>query len=81
MGTTAKNLEKNLDEMLNELEALGTEIELKVRLASMDARDTWERKLEPKLFEARAHAKEARMEAKKAVQDTLRALKEFRAAL
>jgi hypothetical protein len=83
MGTkmTAENLEKGLDEMVAELETLGTEIELKLKLASMDARDTWEKKLEPKLFEARVHAKEAKDEAKKAVMDTLKAFKEFAAVL
>ena len=83
MGTkmTAENLEKGLDEMVAELESLGTEIELKLKLASMDARDTWDKKLEPKLFEARAHAKEAKDEAKKAVLDTLKAFKEFAAVL
>jgi hypothetical protein len=83
MGTkmTAKNLEKSLDEMLAELEALGTEIELKLKLAGMDARDTWEKKLEPKLFEARMHAKVAKDEAKKAVKETLTAFKEFTAVL
>lgn len=82
MGTkmNTKDLEKSLDDMLAELEALGTEIELKVKLASMDARDTW-RRLEPKLFEARIHAKEAKEEAKKAVGDTLEAFKQFAGVL
>ena len=83
MGTkmTAQELEKNLDEMLAELESLGTEIELKLKLASMEARDTWQRKLEPKLFEARMHAKEAKDEAKKAVKETLVAFRDFAAIL
>jgi hypothetical protein len=76
-----RDIEKGLDEMMAELESLGTEIELKLKLASMDARDTWQKKLEPKLFEARMHAKEAKDEAKKAVMDTLRAFKEFSAVL
>jgi hypothetical protein len=82
MGTkmTTQNLEKNLDQMLAELESLGTEIELKVKLASMDIRDKWQ-KLEPKLFEARVHAKGAKEEAKRALQDTLTAFKEFADAL
>lgn len=84
MGTQKTNatreLEKGIDEMLAELEAVGTEIELKLKLASMEARDTWQR-LEPKLFEARVHAKEAKDEAKMAVKDTLKAFKEFAAVL
>lgn len=75
------DLEKGIDEMLAELESLGTEIELKVKLAGMEARDTWQRKLEPKLFEARMHAKEAKDEAKIAMKQTLKAFKEFAAVL
>lgn len=79
--TTTQELEKNIDEMISELESLGEEINLKVKLASMDMRDTWRTKLEPKLFEARVHAKEAKDEAKKAVAGTLKAFKEFAAVL
>ena len=83
MGTkiNSQDLEKNVDELLSELESLGTEIELKMKLASMEARDTWQEKLEPKLFEARVHAKQAKAEAKKAVQQTLKAFREFAAVL
>jgi hypothetical protein len=79
--TTTEKLEKNLDEMLDELEALGNQIEVKVKLASMEARETWEKKLEPKLFEARIHAKEAKNEAKKALRETVEAFREFSAVL
>lgn len=83
MGTkmNARELEKGIDEMASELEALGTEIELKLKLASMDARDKWNKTLEPKLFEARMHAREATAEAKKALKETLTAFKEFAAVL
>jgi hypothetical protein len=83
MGTKrmSEELEEGLDEMLVELESLGTEIELKLKLAGMEARDTWERKLEPRLFEARMHAKEAKDEAKLAMKSTLKAFKEFAAVL
>lgn len=78
---TAQKIEKSLDEMLDELEAMGTEIEMKLKLASMDARDLWQRKLEPRLFEARMHAREAKDASKHAVQDTLKAFKEFAESL
>lgn len=79
MGTksTIQKIEKSLDEMLDELEVLGTEVELKLKLASMDARDVWRSKLEPRLFEAREHAREAKETSKHAVEDTLKAVKEF----
>ncbi len=78
---TAQRIEKSLDEMLDELEAMGTEIEMKLKLASMDARDMWQEKLEPRLFEARMHAREAKEASKHAVQDTLKAFKEFAESL
>lgn len=83
MGTkmTTQNIEKSLDELLDELEAVGTEIELKLKLASMDARDAWQKKLEPRLYEARMHAREAKAASKHALQDTLKAFKEFAAIL
>jgi hypothetical protein len=77
----SEELEKDLDDMLAEIESLGTEIELKVKLAGMEARDTWRLKLEPRLFDARMHAKEAKDEAKRAMKETLRAFKEFAAVL
>lgn len=82
MGTmnTTRDLEKTVNELLSELEALTTEIELKMKLAGMDARDKWN-EIEPKLYEARVHAKGAKEEAKKAVAETLKVFKEFAAAL
>jgi hypothetical protein len=79
MGTkmTAQKIEKTIDEMVDELEVLGTEIELKMKLASMDARDLWQKKLEPRFFDARTHAREAKDASKHAIQDTIKALKEF----
>lgn len=74
---TAENIEKTLQDMVEELESLGTEIELKLKLASMDARDVWRRKLEPKLFEARAHAREAKDASKSALKDTIDAFRQF----
>lgn len=78
---STQKIEKSLDEMLDELETLGSEIELKLKLASMDARDLWRDKLEPRLFEARMHAREAKDASKHAVQDTLKAVKEFAESL
>lgn len=76
-----QDLEKGVNEMLVELEALGEEIELKLKLAGMDARDKWQNTLEPKLFEARMHAKEAKEETRRALKNTLEAFKNFAAVL
>jgi len=83
MGTkmTTAGIEKSLDELAEDLEAAATEIELKLKLASMDARDVWRTKLEPKLFEARVHAREAKEQSKKAIAETVKALREFSAVL
>ena len=79
--TMTEELERDVNEMLADIEALGTEIELKLKLAGMEARDTWRVKLEPRLFDARMHAKEAKDEAKRAMRETLKAFKEFAAVL
>lgn len=70
-----------VDKAVAELEQLAGEIQVKLHLASMDARDAWSRKLEPKLFEARQHAREARDASIKAVEDTVAAFKAFSASL
>lgn len=66
---------------LDQIETLADEIRVKLHLASMDARDLWDRDLAPRLEHAREHAKEAQGASKKAIQDTLAALKSFSASL
>jgi hypothetical protein len=79
--TTTAQIEHTLDELSDDLEAVATEIELKLKLASMDVRDKWRTAFEPKLFEARMHAREAKEHSKKAVADAVQALRDFSAAL
>jgi hypothetical protein len=85
MGTKKSNaqtpLEKSLDEAVAELETLGDEIRLNLHLAGMEANTLWSKTLEPRLFEARVHASEARAASLAAVQDTIKALRDFSAAL
>jgi hypothetical protein len=82
MGTAKKNdLEHTIDEALNELEAVTDEIRVKLHLAGMDANDLWDKKLAPRLEEARAHAKEAKVASKKVIDDTVRAFREFAGSL
>ena len=83
MGTkmTAERIEKTFEELNNEIEALADEIEIKLKLATMDARDKWRNTMEPKLFEARMHVREAKEHSKKAIVDTMKALREFSAVL
>jgi hypothetical protein len=76
MGTLKTDLKQGIDETLFELEKLSDQIRLKMHLASMDARDSWT-KLEPRLDEARAHAKEAGEASQKAVADIFAAFKTF----
>jgi hypothetical protein len=85
MGTKKSNaqkaFERSLDEAATELEALGDEIRLKLHLAGMEANTVWSKTLEPRLFEARVHAREAKTASLAAVEDTIKALKEFAAAM
>jgi hypothetical protein len=85
MGTKVERIERDVEssvnEALDELEKVSDEIRLKLHLAGMDARDRWNKDLAPRLENARAHAKEARSASKKAIEDTLEALRSFAASL
>lgn len=81
MATAPSPIEKTVNEALSELEQLGEEIRLKLRLAEMDASTTWREKLEPRLFQARVHAAEAKEASKLAIHETLEAFKQFSASL
>jgi hypothetical protein len=80
MGTMQSDVRRTLIESINELERLTDEIKVKLHLASMDARDTWE-KLEPRLEEARQQAREATDSSQKAVRNIVQAFREFRQSL
>lgn len=77
---TQQAWERSLEEAAAELETLGDEIRLKLHLGSMEANTLWTKTLEPRLFEARAHAREAKAASIAAVEDTIKALKDFSAA-
>ena len=81
MGTAKTNLEQSIDETINNLETVADQIRLKLHLASMDANTTWNEKLEPRLREARAHASEAKVASKLAIEDALRAFEAFARSL
>jgi hypothetical protein len=72
-----KTTRETIDDAMGELEQLADEIHVKLHLGSMEAKDSWTRNLEPKLFEARQHAREAKDSSKKALDDVLAALKQF----
>ena len=71
---------KQVDDLLLELEQLTEEIELKLKLASMDAGDFWQEKLEPRLFEARQHAKEVKEHSKQALEEARKTSEALKAA-
>ena len=81
MGTGKTPLQASIDKTLRELETVADEIRVRVHLAGMDASTTWNEKLEPRLFEARGHASEARAASKLAIEDALKAFKAFAASL
>jgi len=81
MGTKTHELRKNIDDALNDLEQLADEVRVKIHLANMDAKDVWNKKLEPRLDEARKHAVEATVSSKAAVDETVTALREFARSL
>jgi hypothetical protein len=82
MGTAKKNpLEESVDKALVELEAVTDEIRVRLHLASMDANAAWNEKLEPRLYQAREHAKEAKTASKAVIDDAVKAFREFKASL
>ena len=81
MGTTQTSLETSVKQVLADLETVTDEIHVKLHHASMDANSTWNDKLEPRLFAARVHATEAKDASKAAIDDALKAFKEFAASL
>ena len=76
-NTTATEVRKDLDKTLNDLEQLADEVRLKIHLAELDVRDAWATKLEPRLFEARVHAREATAASKASIEATIKAFREF----
>ena len=82
MGTAQKTpLETSIDHALVDLEAVTDEIRVKLHLANLDAKQAWNDKLEPRLFQAREHAREAKDASKAAIDDAVKAFKEFAAVM
>lgn len=75
------DLEKQVDFAIAELETLTDEIRVKLHLAGMDANDVWNQKLEPRLADARRHARDAKTASKAAIDDTIAAFKDFQKSL
>ena len=83
-ATTTKKkseIEQEIDRAMNDLEQVADEVRVKLHLARLDMKDAWSLKLEPRLFEARVHAKEATAASKNAIESTLKAIREFAAVL
>lgn len=74
---TTHEFKKDIDKALKDIEQIAEEVRVKLHLAGMDAKDAWTNKLEPRLFEARMHAKQATQASKAAVEATLKAFRDF----
>lgn len=72
--------ETQVDEVLDELQRTADEIRVNVHLGGMDAKDAW-RKLEPKLADAKAHAKNATDASMLALREIAKAFRDLRASL
>lgn len=68
---------QDIDHAMNDLEQLADELRVKIHLAELDAKEMWSTKLEPRLFEARTHAKDASAASKAAIESTLEAFRDF----
>jgi hypothetical protein len=76
MGTKHE-VRKNINEAIDDLEQLADEVRVKIHLANMDAKQLWDQKLEPRLAEARRHAEEATAASQAAVEETVKAFRDF----
>ena len=81
MNTQTNPMNKSMDSLMAELETLGDEIKVQLHLAGMDAHEMWTKTLEPRLFEARQHARAASASSKAAIEEALAAFKDFRRSL
>jgi ElaB/YqjD/DUF883 family membrane-anchored ribosome-binding protein len=73
-------MKKQVEDALTELEKLADEIRVRLHLAGMEAKDSWN-KLEPRLADARTHAREAKEASKSAIQETIAAFRAFLGSL
>ena len=71
------DIEQEIDRAMSDLEQIADELRVKVHLAELDIKEAWSTKLEPRLFEARIHAKQASAASKAAIEATLKAFREF----
>jgi hypothetical protein len=76
MDTTAHHLDP-----LAELEKIAESIRVKIHLASMDAKDTWSKSLEPKIFEVKERARHAGETSRDAVRELVARLEIFYGSL
>lgn len=76
---TKNNLSNELQLAYNDLRALGDEIRVQLHLAGMDAKDLWNRDLEPRLYSMEKRIEsEASAATRTALHDLRDALRTFR---
>ncbi len=63
--------------LIEEIERIAEEIRVRVHLGGMDAKDTWSKSLEPKVFEVREAARHAKDTSLDAAKELLARLETF----
>ena len=77
---TTQVIKQHIVQSMMLLKTLQDEVRVELHLAGMEARDQW-KKLEQRISGADALAREARLASKQAIDDTVEAIKTFRASL
>jgi hypothetical protein len=77
---TTAELKKELTKSLGLLKTLRDEIRVEVHLAGMDAKDEWNKKIEPHLAEVEQAARDASAASQTAVRDAMKRLQTFHAS-
>jgi hypothetical protein len=76
MNTNREQLQTDITKAVTQLRTLRDEARVKIHLASMDARDAWD-KLQPKLLEAEQAAEKASKETLDTIEATAKKLSEL----
>jgi hypothetical protein len=75
------DLKDDVKKGLEQLKTLRDEVRVRLHLAGMDAKDEWNKKLEPHLFEVEQAAHDASETSRRVVTEAVEKLKKFRDSL
>ncbi len=79
--TTAEEIRQQINKSFEELKTLRDDIKVRLHLAGMDAKKSWNEQLEPRFLEAEKHVREAGAAARDALGEIVKSFKTFSSTL